>query len=548
MTLQSLMSGRLFRIPEYQRAYSWGPKQREDLFADIVKLRGTTKGHFMATMVGLRRGTRRISADDYTVLEIVDGQQRLTTLTILLRALQKRLAKGDPAEVGLAAEVHTLLVKGDDLNLLLLQTNHDSSHIFVDYVREGHIADSTSAMTSADQNLISAIQECDEFVDSWLATAGCIDLLAIMRNQLSVIFHEIDDEGLVYTVFEVLNSRGLDVTWFDKVKAMLMAIVFEHGDEGGKKGTIEELHSIWKDIYRTIGKRQTLNKETLRFAATLKATIKPNRPLSEEASTDQLITLCGDKPKKAVEISKWLLKVSEAESRLLSNQRLRAVSQIVQARLAAVAIMLRGFDSADEKHLLQVWENATFRIYGMADKDARTSVGAYVSLSWKILNEGLSPKDTAAALKKIADDLVSLEDAIDGLRASNVYHGRTEMLRYFFYRYDEYLAKKAGQKLNESQWNKVWEDEPARSIEHIKPQSSNANCIHQLGNLTVLPPGVNSTLQDKPPKEKAKTYRTSGLLGATEVADFVAATSWSSASVNARTEGLLDWASKAWKF
>jgi len=45
-------------------------------------------------------------------------------------------------------------------------------------------------------------------------------------------------------------------------------------------------------------------------------------------------------------------------------------------------------------------------------------------------------------------------------------------VRYLLYRYDEFLAQKAGQKLNESQWNKVWADEPSKSIEHIKPQSS----------------------------------------------------------------------------
>ena len=70
--------------------------------------------------------------------------------------------------------------------------------------------------------------------------------MSLLRNQLSVIFHEIEDEGLVYTVFEVLNSRGLDVTWFDKLKSLLMAVVFEHGDAGGRSDTLDELHNIWQ--------------------------------------------------------------------------------------------------------------------------------------------------------------------------------------------------------------------------------------------------------------------------------------------------------------
>ena len=547
MTLNQLLNGRLFKIPEYQRAYSWGAKQRDDLFSDIRKVRGSDTGHFMATMVGLRRKTIRIAADAFTELEVVDGQQRLTTITLLLRALEKKLTEGDSTAKKLAADLASLLVKGDDLCLLLLQTNHDSSHIFVDYVRDGRKPDRASVCTSADQNLFDAILQCEAFVEEWAEEGGCVDLLAIIRNQLFVIFHEIDNESLVYTVFEVLNSRGLDVTWFDKMKAMLMAVVFEHGDAGGKAGTIEELHSIWKDIYRTIGVRQTLNRETLRFAASLRADEMPRRPLSEEDAVAELMRQCGDSPKKAVALSKWILRVSEAEDRLLGNHRLRAVSQIVQARLVAISIMLRKFAGPVEKRLLETWESVTFRIYGIANRDARTAVGDYVRLAWAILNSDLPEDEAHVQLKSIAKNVVSLQEAVEKLRAVDLYTGRAETVRYLLYRYDEFLAQKAGQKLNESQWNKVWADEPSKSIEHIKPQSSGLSYVHHLGNLTLLPPGTNSKLKDKDPRDKATTYETCGLLGTIEVARLVKKGTWSAESVREREAGLLRWALAAWK-
>lgn len=547
MTLNTLLNGRLFKIPEYQRAYSWGTKQREDLFTDISKLKGTDKGHFMATMVGLRRGTVRIAADAFTELEVVDGQQRLTTIILLLRALQKQLDGGSTGEKKLSAELQDLLVKGDDLNLLLLQTNHDSSHIFVDYVREGRIPEGATAQTSADQNLMDAISQCETFVERWAKAGDIVDLLAILRHQLSVIFHEIADESLVYTVFEVLNSRGLDVTWFDKVKAMLMAVVFEHGDDGGKRGTIDELHRIWKDIYRVIGTRQTLNRETLRFAATLRAEQQPSRTLSEEDSAYELMSQCGSSPKKAVEHSRWLLRVCEAEGRLLGNHRLRAVTQIVQARLAAIAIMLGKYSSTEEKELLQTWENVTFRIYGLAGRDARTAVGDYVRLAWSVLNEKPSAAQLKASLRSLANNIISLPDAIDGLRATDVYPGRAEVVRYFMYRYEEHLAQKAGQKLNESQWNRIWADEPAKSIEHIKPQSSRVSYVHNIGNLTMLPPGTNSKLKNTDPANKVSTYETCGLIGSADVARTIKKSNWSAKAVQEREANLLKWAQSAWK-
>ena len=85
LTLSKLLDGRLFRIPEYQRAYSWTSRERQDLFGDIEKVctKGQDAGHFMAAVVCLRREKQTLGTDEFHVLEVVDGQQRLTTLIIL---------------------------------------------------------------------------------------------------------------------------------------------------------------------------------------------------------------------------------------------------------------------------------------------------------------------------------------------------------------------------------------------------------------------------------------------------------------------------------
>jgi len=554
-SLGTLFSERLFRIPEYQRAYAWRTKQRQDLFEDIAKVHasGSDAEHFMATIVGLRRRKISVAAHQFVEVDVVDGQQRLTTLTMLLKAISKALNRSDKAEGRRAEEIESLLVKGDDLSLLLLQTNHDSSHVFIDYLREGIVP--TSIMrTAADQNLVEAIAECEAFVATWTIRTGgtLIDLLAIIRNRLTVIFHEIEDEALVYTVFEVLNSRGLDVTWFDKLKSLLMAIIFEHGDPGSKQQTIKELHELWKQIYATIGLRQTLNKETLRFAATLKAEECPNRPLSEEDAVELLTKRCGKKSKKVVECTKWLLKVTQAEDQLLANPRLRAPTQIVQARLVAITILLRNLGPPEELALLQSWERVTFRIFGLYGKDARTKVGEYVRLAWRIINESLSAKVIHEELRAIGESF-PIGQAVEGLSHADCYQGWTEELRYFFFRYDEYLAKEAGQGINSSQWNKIWSDEPSRSIEHIRPRSkgsedrtTKAIFVHRLGNLMMLPPGLNSKLQDNDPSVKASHYDSCGLLLAIEVGNLLKERKWDRAAVDKREKRLKKWAVSEW--
>lgn len=88
-----LLEKRLFDIPRYQRSYSWRRTEREDMFKDIRKLKekpGTS--HFMATVVGLHHEKVKIGTDEYDVIDIVDGQQRLTTLVILLKVIAEKLA------------------------------------------------------------------------------------------------------------------------------------------------------------------------------------------------------------------------------------------------------------------------------------------------------------------------------------------------------------------------------------------------------------------------------------------------------------------------
>lgn len=555
-SLGALFAGRLFRIPEYQRAYAWQAKQRRDLFADIEKVHASANDsmHFMATIVGLRRKKVKISADEFIEVEVVDGQQRLTTLTILLKAISKELNHSDKDQAKHAKEIDSLLVKGDDLSLLLLQTNHDSSHIFVDYLREGAAPSEKPRKTAADQNLADAVAECEDFVEHWVTESNrdLIELLAIIRNRLTVIFHEIEDEALVYTVFEVLNSRGLDVTWFDKLKSILMAIVFEHGQRGTKKQIIEELHELWKAIYTTIGLRQSLNKETLRFAGTLRFASAPSRPLNEEDAVQVLAAQCENNPKKVVSCTKWILRVTEAEDRILADHRLRAPTEIVQARLVAVAIILRKFPSADENTLLRCWERVTFRIFGMGRRDARTKVGDYVRLAWRISNEELGFKVVLEQLRQIGDDFPIREVAKE-LFKRDCYQGWTEQLRYFFYRYDEHLAEKSGQYLNQSMWNKIWAEEPSKSIEHIRPQSKGSEdsgtsgiFVHRLGNLMMLPPRVNSQLKDSDPKSKAPTYDSCGLLQAIEVGKLLKKEKWNRSAVEKREKRLVKWAIAEW--
>ena len=549
ITLAQLIQGRLFRIPQYQRMYSWGRKQRQDLFNDIRKVQeqGSDRSHFMATVVGLRRKAEIIGTTEFQFVDIVDGQQRITTLILLLKAIAKATD-----HQGVREEITDYLVKDDEATLLLLQTNHDSSDFFAEYLRNGNHPPSREATTVADRELLSAMEECERFVEEWLnGSESLVSLVTLLKNRLTFIFHEIADEALVYTVFEVLNSRGLEVSWFDRLKSMLMAVVFE-AKTGNQVEIIEEVHQLWTEIYRLVGLRLGMSTESLRFAATLRNPQLISRPLGEEQAALLLHDQSKDGSSQVIQTTRWLKEVTVAVDQLAANHRRNAVTNIGQARMVAVAVYLHSdFTEEERNKVLRSWENVTFRIYGMMGKDARWMVGDYVRLAWRIANGKLTADQVLQSLSEIGKEF-SPHQAVQSLYDTDCYRHWGEELRYFLQRYEEYLAKSAGQNFNNEQWSHIWESSVASSVEHVHPQSqsnddeTNPTEVHRLGNLLLLPPGLNSKLQDNPPSEKADAYVKTGLLIAQEVADLITKRGWSPDVIEEREVALLNWALEEW--
>lgn len=545
LTVAQLLQCRLFRIPDYQRAYSWQKRQRSDLFEDILEVSRSSRDHFMATVVGLARDKRLIDADEFNVVDLVDGQQRITTLVVLLKAIEKALDPRDSAEEKLLNDLRHLLVKGDDHSLVLLQTNHDSSDVFADYVRHGVIR-RDATVTAADANVIDAALECEAFVAKWQSTNNLTTLVATIRHKLSMIYHELDDEGMVYRVFEVLNSRGLDVRWIDKTKSQLMASIYEYVEPGSRADGLHEMQNAFKDVYRRLGLDSELGAEALRFAGTWSSTVRPNRVLSEQDASAELVQAAGTKLATIIKSAAWLKAVVGKVVDLHNDQRRAAVTRIAQARFLAIAIMLRGFNLATERELLCAWERVSFRIFTLAGKDSRSKVGEYVRLGYDVLRS----EPGADEIKKALDDLAEGFDIDEILHKDSWedwYGGYNEEVRYLLFRFEEHLARKSGVKINESQWAKVWAADPARSIEHIMPQSSGKAYVHGIGNLTMLPPNVNSSLKDRPPADKASRYLECGMQATIAVGrDIQAGLKWNREAVRARAAEIDAFVRKEW--
>ena len=487
----------------------------------------------------------------------MDGQQRLTTLILLLKAVSRALATGSETDVDEAKDVEKLLVKGDE-RLILLQTNHDSSHIFTNYLRDGALPTRKDVHTHADGRLASAIAECEQFVKH----ANKIALLKIIKNRLGFIFYELQHESTVYTVFEVLNSRGLAVDSLDKCKSTLMGLAFEHlkGSPEAAEDFIDELHGHWKGIYKVIGVTPVPGSEILRFGATLLQAEERARTLSDDDSLDYFRQQGTLQVKKTADISKWLLDITKTVVPIYVNTRWAAVTEITQARLLLVALLITDTLSDEQrKKAIRQWENVTFRTYPLLGNDSRTAVGDFSRLAQRIVGKSQSANTYPKIMKELRTLGASypVGQAVEVFRVrANAYEGWEENLRFFLFRYEQDLARLAGATISDEVWDQIWSDSATRSIEHIAPQeysvpwgdswttyyATYVPLVHHIGNLILLPPGINSEAGQKSFNDKKEIYRKNFLRMMNDVVDYPA---WGPEQIKERSKILLDWAVKA---
>ena len=124
----------------------------------------------------------------------------------------------------------------------------------------------------------------------------------------------------------------------------------------------------------------------------------------------------------------------------------------------------------------------------------------------------MSVKESGSAIGDIGSGY-PIDEAVEALRGVNCYEGWEDELRYMMFRYEEHLAREQKLNFSNEQWEKIWMVSASDSIEHIWPQSRAPDKHrHRLGNLVMLPPGLNSKLRADRPKDKLVAYRQTGLL------------------------------------
>nr|AHF25159.1 hypothetical protein [uncultured bacterium Contig1772] len=201
-------------IPPYQRVYSWTPRQCYELWLDIMRAARDNREHFSGIVIMTREsdcaeGTERLS--------VVDGQQRLTTMTLLLTAIARHIDAMGLADENLPSPtlIRNGLLHGDDgespFRKLTLSRDDDATIAAV--VAGTALPDSPSKHIVQNLAFFSEQMSQDNF-----------DPIALWQGlgRLTVIACYEDNSDIAQEVFESANSKGLPLTLADMVRNYLL--------------------------------------------------------------------------------------------------------------------------------------------------------------------------------------------------------------------------------------------------------------------------------------------------------------------------------------
>ena len=206
-----------FLIPIYQRTYSWGERECSQLWDDVLRAgrNDNISAHFVGSIVYVEKGLYQVSSQ--SPLLVIDGQQRLTTVTLLMEALARSLGDNEPLDGFSAKKLRNYyllnpLEDGDrKYKLVLSQTDKESLMAIVD-------------VQPAPKESSIRVEENFRFFKDKLASVSS-EITAVCKGLAKLIIVDISlnrDQDNPQLIFESLNSTGRELSQADLIRNFIL--------------------------------------------------------------------------------------------------------------------------------------------------------------------------------------------------------------------------------------------------------------------------------------------------------------------------------------
>lgn len=540
-------NGKTYNVPPYQRDYSWRRDHWEDLWNDILNIDSEGSVHYMGSIVLQNMGDKKY--------HVIDGQQRFSTLTLIVLAIIRQLNALIEKEIDIEEnkERVELLQKkfiGDkDPGSLTysskLKLNENNNSFFQSNLLVFRPPTNVNTLHDSDKLIWQAYNffagKIAEHFDGVVSGEKITNFLnKHIAEKLMFIQIVVEDELSAYTVFETLNSRGVGLTVTDLLKNYLFSV--------STKVDLPHVKNKWRKIVDIVGLDQFptflrhywISKNKLIRQEYLFRAVK-----SSITTSPDVISLLDSLEENAL-LYNALSNYSDSFWGGHREIRKRVKELTLFKERQSYSLMISAYNNLDQESFAQVLKFIsiiTFRYTVIARLHTNLKEEIYNKAAIEVSeNRATSANQIAQLLKPLYPSDSDFKNDFS-TKSISTKRGK-KLVRYILFNIENHL----------SQSDIDFEESPA-TIEHILPENGSEfyeaefpatihdSIVYRLGNYTILEDDKNRACDNLPFDDKKDVYKTSQY----EITRQIVANEWTPNTVEIRQKKLADHATSIWR-
>lgn len=550
-----------YNVPDFQRSYSWKKQHWVDFWSDLDSIsKGETHYLGSAVFIDKERGFGNSTYD------VIDGQQRLTTISVLLCAIRDRYNKlNDPDDIEEYINTEYLKTRNskNDYEQTLSLSEYDKSDF--------------NALIEGRYNAIeseSKILECFNFFEEKLSNSDLEyleDLRTKLTESMSIVIVTCESEGSAFRLFETLNNRGMELTAIDLMKNALLQYASKEYPSGSDDDKYISIRNNWEFLLENVVHEISNPDQFFRHFIMSRKTPGVKSNVSSRTLYDKFKSLIYEElPASGTTVSEYVEEMVDISSTYIGlvessvdyssgrqrdriNRRLRNLNDIKASH--SRTLILRSIeefdDSSDLLEVLRLLEVFMTR-WRISDLTTGASLDRIFSGLCSNAFEKSDPVDIIRT--KLREKAPSNDEFRANFANSNFQ--RNSMTTYILDTMERMHFSGTGKQI----------DRTKVDIEHIAPQASfssdkyapwknvldvteaefNNQYRNRIGNLTLLEERLNEEASDNPFEQKSDQYK----LSEYEMTDEIRKnyTEWTEDTIEERSERLGEIAVDVWSF
>lgn len=541
-----LGNGLRYSIPKYQRDYSWDSEQWSDLWYDVMQMLHEADSHYMGYLV--------LQTNDDKNYQVIDGQQRITSISILLLAVIKYLktiGKDDTEKqlnIKRADTIHATYIGNLDVltltsenKIVLNRNNNDFYKNYLSALQEFP----KRGLKNSDKLMKNAFEFFSSTIRNQYKTAEeLVNFVETIVDNLFFTVIIVTDDLNAFKVFETLNARGVQLSSSDLLKNYIFSVA---DSDKLLSSQIDSLDEKWAKIADILKETQIADFLRVYWNSTHK-TVRKNqlyRTIRDEIKTSQqAFALLQDMQKQA---DIYMALKSPEDELWRQNTTIKEDLQLLKLFNVSqpISLLLIAYTKLSESQFAKLLHKIVI-----------------ISFRYNVICNK-NPNEQETAYNRLAMTLIDGNDLDLNVLKNALYVTDAEFEQIFAYK--ELPDNSRNNKIAKYILGKIEHFESSADIdldhstlEHILPESPNLNVWHwadhkvqqfhyRLGNMTLLEYGKNKDLGNADFKTKKEVYKTSTIPMTKKIAESDIE-EWTETEIDRRQQDFAKKAVGIWQF